>query len=307
MPETPFAPGETKVGFIGLGIMGEPMASNLLAAGYQVTVHNRSSAAVDRLAKAGAPPAATPAEAARDADVVILMLPDSPDVERVVNGDDGVAGALRGGAVLIDMSTISPDVTRRLAAELAQRDVRMLDAPVSGGQQGAIAGTLTIMVGGDEATFATARPLLDVLGGSVTLIGDCGAGQVAKACNQTIVAGTIQTVAEALLLAKRSGVDPARVRQALLGGFAGSKILEIHGQRMLDAAFDPGFKVRLHAKDLDIALRAAAAAGVALPTAATVRQFLTTLVSSGQGDLDHSALALVMERLAGDEDAATTP
>ncbi|MQA04201.1 MAG: 2-hydroxy-3-oxopropionate reductase [Streptosporangiales bacterium] len=282
--------------------MGEPMAGNLVQAGYQVTVHNRSSPAVERLAAAGAQPAGTPAEAAKGADVVILMLPDSPDVELVMNGENGVAGALREGAVLIDMSTISPEVTRRLAGELAGRGVRMLDAPVSGGQQGAIAGTLTIMVGGDADTFASAEPLFDVLGGSVTLIGDSGAGQVAKACNQTIVACTLQNVAEALVLAKRSGVDPARVRQALLGGFAGSKILEIHGQRMLDEAYEPGFKVRLHAKDLDIALRTAAEAGVALPSTAAVRQFLTTLVASGRGELDHSALALVVEQLAAGQE-----
>ncbi|RNL81608.1 2-hydroxy-3-oxopropionate reductase [Halostreptopolyspora alba] len=281
--------------------MGEPMARNLVSAGYSVTVHNRSRQAVDRLVDAGATPASSPAAAATDADVVIVMLPDAPDVRTVVLGENGVASALREGGMLIDMSTISAGVTRELSATLAERGVRMLDAPVSGGQKGAVDAALTIMVGGDEADFTRARPILSALGSTITLIGQSGAGQVAKAANQVVVSGTIQAVAEALTLAERSGVDPARVREALLGGLAGSRILEVHGQRMLDANYEPGFKARLHHKDLGIALEAGSEAGVALSTTALVRQFLGTLIASGEGDADHSALARVVERLSGQD------
>ncbi|WP_393916741.1 2-hydroxy-3-oxopropionate reductase [Halostreptopolyspora alba] len=301
MSAAEYLPGQTRVGFVGLGIMGEPMARNLVSAGYSVTVHNRSRQAVDRLVDAGATPASSPAAAATDADVVIVMLPDAPDVRTVVLGENGVASALREGGMLIDMSTISAGVTRELSATLAERGVRMLDAPVSGGQKGAVDAALTIMVGGDEADFTRARPILSALGSTITLIGQSGAGQVAKAANQVVVSGTIQAVAEALTLAERSGVDPARVREALLGGLAGSRILEVHGQRMLDANYEPGFKARLHHKDLGIALEAGSEAGVALSTTALVRQFLGTLIASGEGDADHSALARVVERLSGQD------
>ncbi len=297
-----YLPGEARIGFVGLGIMGEPMARNLVSAGYSVTVHNRSRPAVDRLVNAGAIPANSPAAASAEADVVIVMLPDSPDVRTVVLGEDGVASTLREGGLLIDMSTISAGVTRELAQTLAQQGARMLDAPVSGGQKGAMDAALTIMVGGDEADFARARPVFAALGTTVTLIGQSGAGQVAKASNQVVVAGTIQAVAEALTLARHSGVDPERVREALLGGLAGSKILEVHGQRMLDASFDPGFKTQLHHKDLGIALEAGSDAGVALSTTALVRQFLGALIASGDGEADHSALARVVERLSGGDD-----
>lgn len=301
MAQSEYAPGSTRIGFVGLGLMGEPMARNLLSAGYTLQVHNRSRPAVDRTVRAGAHETSSPAEAAEGADLVILMLPDSPDVEAVVEGDDGVATTMRAGSVLVDMSTISPLVTRRLAATLAEQGVDMLDAPVSGGQKGAIDGGLTIMVGGHEDRFAACRPVFDVLGGSVTHIGQHGAGQVAKACNQAIVAGTIQVVGEALTLAAHSGVDPATVREALLGGFAGSKILEAHGQRMLSDEFEPGFKVRLHNKDLKIALEAASDSGVPLLTTAVVKQLLEALVARGEGDADHAALAVLTRQLAGDD------
>lgn len=294
-----YRPGETMIAFVGLGIMGEPMARNLLAAGFTVTVHNRSQAAMDRLREAGAATAATPAEAAKGAEVTILMLPDTPDVRAVVLGDNGVATTARPGSMVIDMSTISAGVTKEIAAQLDERGVRMLDAPVSGGQRGAMDVTLTIMVGGHEQDFQRARPVFAALGTTVTHIGGTGTGQLAKAANQIVVAGTIQAVAEALILVRRSGADAAKVRAALLGGLAGGKVLEIHGQRMLDDAFEPGFKARLHHKDLGIALEAGAEAGVPLTTTALVRQFLGSLIASGQGDADHSALAAIVAGLAG--------
>lgn len=297
-----YEPDRATVGFVGLGIMGEPMAANLVAAGYPVRAHNRSRAPVERLAARGAVAATSPAEAADGASVVVTMLPETSDVEAVVTGRGGVIEGLASGGVVIDMSTISPVATRALADDLADRGLRLLDAPVSGGQQGAVDATLTIMAGGDEATFTACRPILDALGASVTRIGDTGAGQVAKACNQIVVAGTIQAVGEALTLADRAGVDAAAVRSALLGGFAGSKILEVHGQRMLDGNFDPGFKARLHEKDLRLALEAADDAGVPLVTAAVVKQLLGSLVAQGLGDADHSALARLVDQLAGGDD-----
>lgn len=289
----------TTVGFIGLGIMGRPMARNLLAAGYTVRAHNRSPEPVRELAEEGAQPAGSAAEAAEGADVVICMLPNSPDVEQVVLGEGGVAETIADDAVLIDMSSISPVTTKRIAAQLESRGVRALDAPVSGGEQGAIDGSLTIMVGGDRSAFEACRPLLEVMGSSVSHIGEAGAGQVAKACNQVIVAGAIQAVSEALTLAARSGVDPSGVRRALLGGFAGSKVLDVHGQRIIDRAFRPGFKVSLHRKDLDIALETGAAAGVPLQTTALVRELFGALIAQGAGEADHSALALLIEQLSG--------
>lgn len=294
-----FEPAHTTLGFVGLGIMGEPMARNLVEAGYTVQVHNRSRAAVERLADQGAVAAGSPAEAARGAHAVITVLPDAPDVEQVLLSASGVVEGLDPGGVVIDMSTISPVAARRLAASLDERGLRMLDAPVSGGQQGAIDAVLTIMVGGDAEVIEACRPILERMGTTVTRIGDAGAGQVAKACNQIVVAGTIQAVAEALTLAQRSDVDPEAVRSALLGGVAASKILEVHGQRMLDGNFEPGFKSRLHHKDLGIALEAGETAGVPLMTTALVEQLLTSLTAQGHGDADHSALALLVDQLAG--------
>lgn len=292
-------PGRTTIGFIGLGIMGRPMARNLLKAGYRVRVHNRSRGPVEQLASLGAIPASSPAEAASEADVVITMLPDSPDVQRVVTGPSGVREGLRAGGVLIDMSTISPIVTREIAAALAEQGIAMLDAPVSGGEKGAIEATLSIMVGGDEEVFEACRPIFEALGKNIVYMGASGAGQVTKACNQIVVAVTIQAVSEALTLAARAGVDPAKVRQALLGGFAQSRILDQHGQRMLERNFKPGFKVRLHHKDLGIALSTGRALGVPLLSAALVNELLATLEARGRGDWDHSALVALASEMAG--------
>ncbi len=289
------SPSDTTVAFIGLGIMGLPMASNLLDAGYSLRVHNRSRSAVDRLKLQGAVGAETPADAASGADVVILMLPDSPEVEAVIRDEGGVLEGATQGAVVIDMSTISPDVTRNLSKYLAALGIDMLDAPVSGGQMGAATGELTIMVGGDAIVYDRCLPLLNVLGSSVNRIGDIGAGQVAKACNQIVVACTIQAVGEALTLALNSGVDPGRVRSALLGGFAGSKVLDVHGQRIIDRAFEPGFRASLHRKDLGIALAAGAISGTMLPTTALVAQLFEALLARGGAEADHSALVTVIE------------
>ena len=279
-----------RIGFVGLGIMGRPMARNLLAAGFDLTVHSRSPGPVDELADAGASRATTPADVAAASDVTITMLPDTPDVERVIAGPDGVASGATPGSLVIDMSTIDPEPTRRLAATLGDRGVAMLDAPVSGGERGAIDAALSIMVGGDAAAFARARPVFEALGKTIVHVGPSGAGQVCKACNQLVVAATIEAVAEALALAERSGVDAARVREALLGGFAGSKILEVHGQRMLDRAFDPGFRARLHAKDARIVLDAARDVGASVPSFAAVAAQLDRLVAEGGGELDHAGL-----------------
>jgi 2-hydroxy-3-oxopropionate reductase len=297
------APQVTSVGFIGLGIMGKPMALNLIRAGYHLTVCSRSRLPVDQLVAAGASAGDTPVEVARASDVVITMLPDTPDVEQVLFGTAGVSEGLRSGAVVIDMSTISPGATRLFANRLRQLGARMLDAPVSGGQKGAEEATLSVMVGGDPETFETCRPLFEALGRNVVHIGPSGAGQVCKAANQIVVAVTVQAVAEALALARRSGVDPARVRQALLGGFAASRVLEVHGRRMLDRTYEPGFRSRLHRKDLAIALAAAREAGVTMPATALVGELMTALLATGRGDLDSSALALLIEELSGGNEA----
>jgi 2-hydroxy-3-oxopropionate reductase len=285
-----------RVGFIGLGIMGKPMATNLVAAGIPVTVHSRSPGPVDELVGAGATRAAGSAAVAEASDVVITMLPDTPDVEQVLVGDGGVIESAATGSLVIDMSTIDPDPARAIAARFAERDVSMLDAPVSGGERGAIDGALSIMAGGEAAAFERARPLFDVLGSNVVHVGPSGAGQVCKACNQLVVAATIEAVAEALLLAERSGVDPAKVREALLGGFAGSKILEVHGQRMLDRAFDPGFRIRLHRKDARIIEVTASAAGSPIPSFEVVSRQLQRAVDAGDEELDHSGLFAELER-----------
>jgi 2-hydroxy-3-oxopropionate reductase len=280
-----------RVAFIGLGIMGKPMARRLLGAGMPLTVYSRSPGPVDELVAEGAGRAGSPAEAAGGADVVITMLPDTPDVERVVLGDDGVRSGTAPGSLLIDMSTIDPGMARWVAETLAADGVEALDAPVSGGERGAIDGTLSVMVGGSEVAFDRATPLLSAIGTNVVHVGPAGAGQVAKACNQLVVAATIEAVAEALLLAERSGVDAAKVREALLGGFAGSKILEVHGQRMLDRGFEPGFRARLHRKDARIVLAAAEATGTPIPAFEVVAAQLDRLVDElGGGELDHAAM-----------------
>jgi len=278
------------VGFIGLGIMGKPMARNLLRAGYPLVVLNRSRGPVDELVADGARAGSSPRDVAAASDVVITMLPDSPDVEAVVLAADGVAAGIRSGALSIDMSTIAPATARTIAARLHERGVDVLDAPVSGGEKGAIDATLSIMIGGTDAAFARAEPILRALGKNIVHVGPDGAGQVTKACNQIVVGVTIEAVAEALALAAASGVDVAAVRTALMGGFAQSKILEVHGQRMIDQAFTPGFKARLHRKDLQIAVSAGEEVGLDLAGAALVRERFDTLIARGDGDRDHSAL-----------------
>jgi 2-hydroxy-3-oxopropionate reductase len=288
------------IGFIGLGIMGKPMALNLIKAGHSLVVHSRSRKPVDELVAAGATAAATPAEVAKAASVVITMVPDTPDVELVLTGPDGVVDQLKAGTIVIDMSTISPEVTKRLAATIAAKGGSMLDAPVSGGEIGAKNGTLTIMVGGDEATFERARPILARMGKpeSVTYIGESGAGQVCKLCNQIAIGGALAGVAEGFALAKKLGIDRARVRQALLGGFAASKVLEVHGQRMITGDYKPGFFTRLYQKDLRLVNETAMANNVAMPATAIVTQFVNALVASGDGELDCAAAGEVWFRLA---------
>jgi 2-hydroxy-3-oxopropionate reductase len=286
-----------KIGFIGLGIMGKPMALNLLAAGRALTVHSRSAGPVDEVVAAGATRAASAAEVAAASDVTIAMLPDTSDVELVLTGEGGVLEGVAAGALVIDMSSIDPAPTREMAEAFARRDVAMLDAPVSGGERGAIDGTLSIMIGGDADAVARAMPIFQVLGKTIVHVGPSGAGQVTKACNQLVVAATIEAVAEALLLAERSGVDPAKVREALLGGFAGSKILEVHGQRMLDRTFDPGFRIRLHRKDARIVEEAADATRTPIPSFAVVAAQLQRALDRGDGELDHSGLYLELERM----------
>ncbi len=287
-----------RVGFIGLGIMGKPMAHNLLRAGYKLTVHNRSRPPVDELRTAGAADGASPRGVAERSDIIITMLPDSPDVQQVVLGRDGVLEGIRSGAVLVDMSTISPLVTQEIAKAVTGKKAEILDAPVSGGEKGAIESTLSIMVGGPAAVFTRVRPMFDALGKNIVHIGGPGAGQVAKACNQIVVALTIQAVSEALALAAKAGVDPAKVRQALLGGFAQSRILDAHGQRMLERNFKPGFRVRLHQKDLAIALATGKSLGVPLPATAVVQEAFTALRGLDRGDWDHSSLVTLIEELA---------
>ncbi|TMC60450.1 MAG: 2-hydroxy-3-oxopropionate reductase [Chloroflexi bacterium] len=287
------------VGFIGLGIMGKPMARNLMKAGYPLVVHNRSQGAVAELSKEGASAAGSPQEVAAHSEVVILMLPDSPDVELVMTGERGVFAGIRRGGLIIDMSTILPVVARRLAKEAEAKAVDMLDAPVSGGEAGAINATLSIMVGGSEDAFKRALPIFQALGKNIVHIGDAGAGQVTKAANQVVVGLTIAAVSEALVLAAKAGVDPAKVRQALLGGFAQSKILDAHGQKMLDRNFKPGFRIRLHEKDLSIALATGKEYGVPLLLTGVVDQMMNSMKANGNGELDHAGLVTLVEQMAG--------
>ena len=287
------------VGFIGLGLMGKPMAANLLEAGFPLVVHNRSRPPVEELTRAGASPAGCPREVAERSDVVITMVPDSPDVAAVMRGPDGVFAGARDGALLIDMSTISPVVARELAAEARTMGCEMLDAPVSGGTVGAADGTLSIMAGGSAGAVERARPIFDVLGGTVTHVGDSGAGQVCKACNQVVVGVTIEAVGEALVLAETCGVDPAKVREALLGGFARSRILDAHGQRALDRNFTPGFKAAMQLKDLAIAQAAGREYGATLPATDVVADLYTSVCAAGAGGADHSVLMAHVARLAG--------
>lgn len=278
------------VGFIGLGIMGKPMAQNLLRAGYSLVVLNRSRAAVDELVAEGAKAGDSPRDVAARSQVVITMLPDSPDVESVVLGNDGVAQGIDGAALYIDMSTIAPASARKIAEALGKRGVDVLDAPVSGGEQGAKNAALSIMAGGSDAAFERAKPILEALGKNIVHVGPSGAGQVTKACNQIVVGVTLEAVAEALALAEASGVDPVKVRAALLGGFAQSKVLEVHGQRMIERNFVPGFKAKLHRKDMNIAAQAGDERALDLVAAKLVRERFDELLAKGEGERDHSAL-----------------
>jgi 2-hydroxy-3-oxopropionate reductase len=256
---------------------------------------------MEPLAEAGAVACASPAEVARQSDAIVTMVSDTPDVEQVILGENGVVEGVRPGSVVVDMSTISPSATRAMAERLRAQDVEMLDAPVSGGDVGAVKGTLSIMVGGSGAAFARVRPLLEVMGGNIVHVGGNGAGQVCKSCNQVVIGHTIAGVGEALLLARSAGVDPARVREALLGGFANSRVLEVHGQRMIDRNFDPGFKARLHQKDMRIVLEAAHELGLALPGAALVAQYLNALMGRDLGELDSAAIYRIQEAACGME------
>lgn len=288
------------VGFIGLGVMGKPMAGHLLKAGHRLHVHSRSRPSVDALVSAGATAAATPADVARAATVIITMLPDTPDVELVLTGADGVLSAILPGAIVIDMSSISPAATERLAILTAAKGASMLDAPVSGGEIGAINASLSIMVGGDPATFQRAQPILAAMGNPERIIhiGRSGAGQLCKICNQVAIGGALAGVSEAFALAQKAGVDAGRVRQALLGGFAASKVLEVHGERMLTDNYKPGFRTKLYQKDLRLATEAAATNGVAMPATALVAQLVNALVASGGADLDYSAIGTVLFKMS---------
>ncbi len=287
------------IGFIGPGIMGGPMAHNLIKGGHRLWVYARRPEAMASLLAAGATGCATPAEVAKHADVIFTIVSDTPDVEQVIFGANGIAGSARVGAVIVDMSTISPSATKQFAERLAKQGIEMLDAPVSGGETGAINGTLSIMAGGKAEVFERVRPLFECMGKNIVHIGSNGAGQVAKACNQIVVAVTIEAVAEALTFARKNGADPARVREALLGGFAGSKIMEVHGQRMLDNDFKPGFKIGLHQKDMRIVMETAHQLGVALPAAALVTQHLNALMGTNDAELDSSAVVKVIARMSG--------
>ena len=287
-----------KAGFIGLGIMGKPMAANILKNGVPLAAFTRSGVPAD-LAQAGAVACDNPAAVAAHADVIFVMVPDTPDVEKVLFGENGLASALRAGQIVVDMSSISPMATREFAARVRETGADYLDAPVSGGEVGAKAGSLTIMVGGEQATFDTVKPLFDMMGKNITLIGAVGAGQVCKVANQVIVAATIEAVGEALLLASKAGVDAARVREALMGGFASSRILEVHGERMVKRNFEPGFRIELHQKDLNLALEGARALGVSLPATATAQQLFNACTAHGGKAWDHSAMVRALELTAG--------
>jgi 2-hydroxy-3-oxopropionate reductase len=291
------------IGFIGLGIMGAPMALHLLNAGHSLFVQTRSQLP-PAVAASAALRCANAAEVTQRAEVVFIMVPDTPDVEAVLFAEHGVAAGLTGAAsrkVIVDMSSISPMATKTFAQRINALGADYIDAPVSGGEVGAKAGTLTIMCGGDEAVFERIRPLLESMGRNITLVGGNGDGQTTKVANQIIVALNIAAVGEALLFASKAGADPAKVRQALMGGFAASRILEVHGQRMIQRSFDPGFRIRLHQKDLNLALQGARELGVALPQTAGAAQLMQACAANGLGGLDHSALVKALERLANHE------
>lgn len=288
------------IGFIGLGIMGKPMAGHLIRGGHKLFLHSRSGVP-EELIKEGGKRCATPKEVAKNAEIIFLMLPDSPDVEKVLFGRDGIADSLNENSakkIIVDMSSISPLQTIKFAHRINQLGCDYMDAPVSGGDVGAKNATLTIMVGGDESVFQKIKPILDLMGQTITLIGANGAGQICKVANQIIVALTIEAVGEALLFASKAGADPARVRQALLGGFACSRVLEVHGDRMIKRSFDPGFRIELQQKDLAIALSCASDLGVSLPNTAITQSLYNACIAHEGGKWDNSAIVCILEKLS---------
>jgi 2-hydroxy-3-oxopropionate reductase len=290
----------SNVGFIGLGTMGRPMALHLIGGGHTLYLHSRSGVP-EALTAAGGVACANAREVARKADVIIIMVPDTPDVASVLFGADGVAEGLSPGKVVVDMSSISPIETKTFAARIGERGCEYLDAPVSGGEVGAKNATLTIMVGGSPATFERVKPLFELMGKNITLVGGNGDGQTCKVANQIIVALNIEAVSEALLFASKAGADPVRVRQALMGGFAASRVLEVHGDRMIKRTFDPGFRIELHQKDLNLALSGARALGMSLPNTATAQELFNACAANGGARWDHSAMVRALEKLAGHE------
>ena len=287
----------SKVGFIGLGIMGKPMAANLIKGGHTLYATSRSGVSQE-LTAAGATSCATAKEVAQKADIIITMVPDTPDVEKVLFGANGVAEGLSAGKIVVDMSSISPIETKAFAKRINELKCEYVDAPVSGGEVGAKNASLTIMVGASESTFEKVKPLFELMGKNITLVGGNGAGQTCKVANQIIVALNIEAVAEALLFASKAGADPAKVRQALMGGFASSRVLEVHGERMIKRTFDPGFRIELHQKDLSLALAGARALGVALPNTATAQELFNSCSANGGAKWDHSAMVKALERMA---------
>ena len=286
-----------KLGFVGLGIMGNPMAGHLIAAGHEVALYSRSGVPQE-LKEKGGKPCKSPQEVARAAEVVFLMVPDTPDVEKVLFSPGGIAEGLSKGKTVVDMSSISPIATKEYAGRIAALGCDYVDAPVSGGEVGAKAASLTIMCGGSDAAFARVKPYFELMGKNITLVGGVGDGQTCKVANQIIVALNIEAVAEALLFAAKAGADPAKVRQALMGGFAASRILEVHGERMIKRTFDPGFRIRLHQKDLNLALAGAREMGMSLPNTASAQQLFSACVANGGADWDHSAMVRALELMA---------
>ena len=291
---------QLNLGFIGLGIMGAPMARHLVNAGHTVFIHTRSKVP-ELLAASNAKQCSSPKEVAQSADIIFTMVPDTPDVEKVLFGENGVAAGLSKGKIVVDMSSISPIATKEFAKKINALGCDYLDAPVSGGEVGAKNATLSIMVGGDENVFNKVKPVFDLMGKNINLVGGNGDGQTAKVANQIIVALNIEAVAEALLFASKAGADPAKVRQALMGGFAGSKILEVHGERMVKRTFDPGFRIELHQKDLHLALNSAKSLGVSLPNTATAQELFNSCAAHGGKAWDHSAMVKALEKMANFE------
>ena len=287
-----------KLGFIGLGIMGKPMCGHLLAAGYKVCIYDLSPEPVAELSSQGASACTCSSEIAKESDIIFIMVPDTPDVEAVLFGQDGLAEELKPGSIVVDMSSISPIETKEFALKLDALGIKMLDAPVSGGQVGAEQATLSIMVGGQPDVFEQIKPYFELMGKNIVHIGSNGDGQTCKVANQIVVALTIEAVSEALLFASKAGADPRKVREALLGGFAQSRILDLHGERIIGRNFDPGFRIKLHQKDLNLALQAARNLGLSLPNTATAQELFNAVASRDGSDLDHSAMVLALEVLA---------